>query len=78
VVARAEEVLATLERASRLGALTRLADDLPLFAATAAKAAAPVVKASAAEAALKDINPDELTPRAALELLYRLKALAES
>jgi DNA mismatch repair ATPase MutS len=27
------------------------------------------------EQALADINPDELTPREALELLYRLKAL---
>jgi DNA mismatch repair protein MutS len=77
-IARAEAVLASLEQGEQAGALTRLADDLPLFAATAAKAAAPVVKASAAEAALKDINPDELTPRAALELLYRLKALVES
>jgi len=29
------------------------------------------------EAALADITPDDLTPRAALETLYRLKALAE-
>jgi len=74
-VARAEAVLASLEQGEQAGALTRLADDLPLFAATAAKAAAPVTKESAVEAALKDVNPDELTPRAALELLYRLKDL---
>jgi len=30
---------------------------------------------SAAEQALRDIDPDSLTPRAALEALYRLKAL---
>jgi hypothetical protein len=31
---------------------------------------------SAAEALLRDTRPDELTPREALELIYRLKALA--
>ncbi|HMA13489.1 MAG TPA: DNA mismatch repair protein MutS [Kiloniellaceae bacterium] len=77
-VARAEAVLASLEQGEQAGALTRLADDLPLFAATAARAAAPAPKVSAAEAALKDVNPDELTPKAALDLLYRLKDLAES
>ncbi|MGF1594926.1 MAG: DNA mismatch repair protein MutS [Kiloniellaceae bacterium] len=76
-IARAEAVLASLEQGEQAGALTRLADDLPLFAATAAKATAPVAKESAAEAALRDVNPDELTPREALELLYRLKALAD-
>jgi DNA mismatch repair protein MutS len=76
-IARAETVLASLEQGEQAGALTRLADDLPLFAATAAKAAAPQVKESAVEVALKDINPDALTPRDALDLLYRLKSLAK-
>src|ERR1700746_1441491 len=31
---------------------------------------------SAAEALLREIRPDELTPREALEIIYRLKALA--
>jgi len=30
---------------------------------------------SAAERALKDVDPDALTPREALDVLYRLKAL---
>jgi DNA mismatch repair protein MutS len=42
---------------------------LPLFA----EAPAPAV--SALEAALADVSPDALSPREALELLYRLKAL---
>ena len=46
-----------------------------LFAA-AAPAAAPA-EASALEAALDAIKPDELSPREALEALYRLKKLAE-
>ncbi|MGD1878504.1 MAG: DNA mismatch repair protein MutS [Kiloniellaceae bacterium] len=76
-VARAETVLASLEQGEQAGALTRLADDLPLFAATAAKAAAPAVEESAVEAALEEINPDALSPREALDLLYRLKDLSK-
>jgi DNA mismatch repair protein MutS len=76
VVARAEEVLATLEQGEQAGAVARLADDLPLFAATARQSAAPAAKApSPAEDMLARINPDELTPKEALELLYKLRAL---
>ena len=74
VVARAQEVLRILEQGEQSGALAQLADDLPLFSATVplpAQDAAP----SAVEDELADINPDELTPRAALEALYRLKGL---
>ncbi|MGO1119447.1 DNA mismatch repair protein MutS [Rhodovibrionaceae bacterium A322] len=77
-VARAEEVLAQLEQGEQAGALTRLADDLPLFAATLekAEAALPVpAEPSQVESRLEDINPDNLTPREALDLLYELKAL---
>ena len=77
-VARAETVLASLEQGEQAGALARLADDLPLFAATAAKAAAPEAGASAVEAALDEVNPDALSPREALELLYRLKDLSKA
>jgi DNA mismatch repair protein MutS len=73
VTARAEEVLTLLEQSEAGGATARLIDDLPLFRAAAKPA--PVAKESAAEAALKDIRPDELTPREALEVLYRLKGL---
>jgi DNA mismatch repair protein MutS len=74
---RAEEVLTTLEQGDKADQLSRLADDLPLFAARpAAKSIAPVQKDSALEAALGDIHPDGLTPKDALDLIYRLKALA--
>jgi DNA mismatch repair protein MutS len=73
VIARAEQVLAILESGEQRGALARLADDLPLFNATAGKRAplepAPLNQALAA------IEPDALSPKAALELIYRLKAL---
>jgi DNA mismatch repair protein MutS len=76
VTARAEEILELLETGEQGGALARLADDLPLFRA-AIRHAAPerVPPPSAAEAMLRDIRPDELTPREALDLVYRLKAL---
>ncbi len=70
VVARAESILKRLEQGESASAVVRLADDLPLFAA-AAPAAAP--EASSLETALAAINPDELTPKQALELIYRLK-----
>ena len=75
VVARAEDVLQTLERGEPSSALTRLADDLPLFSAGAARPANP--RPSALEEALAEIRPDTLTPKDALELIYRLKALMD-
>jgi DNA mismatch repair protein MutS len=75
VVERAEQVLATLEKGEQAGALTRLADDLPLFAA--APPAMRGKKASAAEEALLALEPDQLTPKQALEELYRLRRLAK-
>jgi DNA mismatch repair protein MutS len=72
VIERAKVVLAQLESQDRTSART-LIDDLPLFAATRA---APPVKDSAADElakALAALNPDDMSPREALEALYRLK-----
>jgi len=74
VIGQAEEVLATLEKGEPASALARLAHDLPLFAAAAAARREPVPE-NPALMELKAINPDELTPRTALELVYRLRAL---
>jgi DNA mismatch repair protein MutS len=73
VIARAEEVLRALETGDEGRRTRTLVDDLPLFSAAAAK---PVPRESAAEALLKSIDPDTLSPKEALELLYRLKSLA--
>ncbi len=70
VVARARQVLAKLERDPNSPA--RL-DDLPLFAAVRSSEPA---EPSRLDAALAGIDPDVLTPREALEALYRLKGLA--
>ena len=68
VVARAEEVLRALEEGREGHKPLAKIDDLPLFGATA-----PAPKTSAVEDALKTIEPDALTPKQALELLYDLK-----
>ena len=79
VIARAEAVLEILEQGEAGSALTRLADDLPLFSAArrAPKPATPP-EPSAIEAALREIDPDALTPRAALEALYALRGLLKA
>jgi len=74
VVARAQEILGILEEGEQSGALAKLADDLPLFSANGPAAAAEPAP-SAVEEALAGINPDEMTPKNALEILYRLKCL---
>jgi len=78
-VKRAEEVLAALEKGEQSGAVTRLADDLPLFAAAPPRPTAGVARAveSEVEKALAAVNPDELTPKQALELLYELRRLKD-
>ena len=73
-VERAESVLHILESGEQAGALARLADDLPLFAAARPSAPAPRGP-SPAEALLAEVNPDALSPKEALELIYRLKGL---
>jgi DNA mismatch repair protein MutS len=77
VLHRAEAVLKTLEQGEQGGAVARLAEDLPLFAASAA-AEPEAARSSALEEALADIRPDELSPREALEALYRLHALFDT
>jgi DNA mismatch repair protein MutS len=74
VVARAEDVLRALEE-GREGhkPLARL-DELPLFSI------APAIRSerkSRVEEKLRQISPDSLTPKGALDLLYELKSLLE-
>jgi DNA mismatch repair protein MutS len=74
-IRRAEEVLKTLEQGEQASALTRLADDLPLFAATVAAEPRQLSEPSATDEALRAVNPDELSPKEALELLYKLRGM---
>jgi len=75
VVSRAEEILKGLDKGDHSSAVTRLADDLPLFQATVAQAAPVHSGPSPLAMALSEVHPDELSPRDALETIYRLKGL---
>jgi DNA mismatch repair protein MutS len=79
VIARARVVLEALEKGEREGGATQktLIDDLPLFASTPPPT--PVkVEASPALDLLGDILPDELSPKQALDLIYKLKEAAKN
>jgi DNA mismatch repair protein MutS len=68
VVRRAEEVLAALEEGKEGHTPLAHIDELPLFGATA-----PKPKGNAVEEALRAVEPDSLSPKEALEVLYDLK-----
>ncbi len=76
VVARARVVLDALEQGEREGGARpkALIDDLPLFAAAPPPASRPVkAEPSPALDLLQGLHPDEMTPREALDALYKLK-----
>ena len=76
VIQRAEEVLKMLEN-QRAAGPTALIEDLPLFSAAAA--APSNTESSPIDDPLRDavdaLDPDAMTPREALDALYRLKSL---
>ena len=72
VVARAKSVLTKLEAGrDATGGIAAGLDDLPLFAAAEQEQATDPLAET-----LETIDPDSLSPREALEALYRLKAMA--
>jgi DNA mismatch repair protein MutS len=73
VVARAAEVLRALEDGREGHKPLARIDDLPLFAAEVKSRNPDVQAKSAVEDMLRRTDPDALTPKAALELLYELK-----
>ncbi len=78
VVNRARDVLEALEAGEREGGAKseKLIDDLPLFSVAPTPAPRPAAaRPSPVEEALSEVNPDELTPREALDVLYQLKAV---
>ena len=79
VIARARVVLDALEKGEREGGAKQktLIDDLPLFSATPAPPPQPMQN-SKVEEQLSAVIPDELTPREALDVLYKLKEAAKS
>jgi DNA mismatch repair protein MutS len=79
VITRAKAILAGLERTEREKPAAKLIEELPLFAAANLDPSASSEPETDAPDKLREalaaINPDELTPREALEALYRLKSV---
>ncbi len=73
VVERARDVLHQLENGETSGKASKLVDDLPLFSVAARREAPKPAPADGLREAVAALNPDEMTPREALEALYRLK-----
>ncbi len=75
VVARAEAILTLLEEQRKTGGGI---DELPLFSAAhvpSTNAPTGAIDDNALEVAMAEIDPDALTPREALNVLYRLKMI---
>ncbi len=83
VLDRAEAVLHKLEQGEAKSAPAALADDLPLFAA-ASRRQGPETETPPREEAgpvmdlISSTSPDDLTPKEALDLIYRLRTLLPS
>jgi DNA mismatch repair protein MutS len=75
VIERAKAVLQQLEEGGSAAKPQKLIDDLPLFSIQVRQAMPIQNKRDHVGEALAAINPDELSPKEALEALYRLKAL---
>lgn len=74
VVQRAEQVLESLETGDKEQQISKLAEDLPLFASLKPKVEENPQTLVLRES-LRHLNPDDLSPREALEKLYELKKL---
>lgn len=80
VLKRASEVLDYLEKEGKSSSIRELVDDLPLFAVAKAQAAEEEARVEASERLsplielINGINPDDLSPREALDKLYEIKA----
>ena len=76
VIERAKIVLGQLESEDRTSPARRLIDDLPLFSAAPRNAPPKDTALDALIAAISALNPDDMSPRDALEALYALKLKA--
>ena len=76
VIERAKHILSELETADRERPVRRMVDDLPLFAHQPRQRQSDgPPKEDPLRLALVALKPDEMSPREALEALYRLRAI---
>ena len=78
LITRAREVLTVLEKGDRRLKKGGDASDLPLFSADRTPPAVAPPATTSLEAAVAALRPDELSPKAALDKLYELKALQQA
>ncbi len=76
VISRAKAVLEQLENSERSKPVSTMVDDLPLFSVEPRHKPQVAPPDSALVAAVRNLSPDDLSPREALEKLYELRALA--
>lgn len=83
VVERATQVLHNLEQGELEGQgsahgqkMDNLSNELPLFSVVQEKVSIKSSEPSKVEKAIGEVNPDDLSPREALEILYKLKDMA--
>ncbi|MFO1134043.1 MAG: DNA mismatch repair protein MutS [Rhodoblastus sp.] len=77
VVERAKHILSELEASDRRAPVEKLIADLPLFSARPAPQPKAEAKRDALREKLAGVDPDELSPRDALSVLYELRKLAK-
>jgi len=75
VIDRAGQVLSKLEEGDQASAITRLADDLPLFQALQRPQSVIKTEPQPWDTLIDEIQPDHLSPIQALEWVYQLKAM---
>jgi DNA mismatch repair protein MutS len=76
VVERARTILAELEDTQRQAPVEKMIGDLPLFSAKPVRTLQPYDdKPDEFRAEIERLDPDSLSPREALDVLYRIKSL---
>jgi DNA mismatch repair protein MutS len=75
VIERARVILEELEAQDRGNPIEKMVDDLPLFSVQIPVATASPQKPDPMHEAVSNLDPDQMTPREAMDALYQLKAL---
>ena len=76
VIERARLILEELEAQDRRNPVEKMVDDLPLFSIQAPIVASPQPSHDSLRETLATIDPDQMTPREAMDALYKLKSLS--
>ena len=75
MIERARLILEELEAQDRRNPVEKMVDDLPLFSLQLPPAAPVLPQQDSLRDELAQLDPDQMTPREAMDALYHLKAL---